>query len=45
MEKRQIKIEERDGQKYVKSGLKEGDKLVKHPKSSLKSGDKIEVAK
>lgn len=45
VEKRQIKIEESDGQKFVKSGLKEGDKLVKHPKSSLKSGDKIEVAK
>lgn len=45
IEKRKIEIKESDGEKYVKSGLKEGERLVKHPKSSLKDGDKIEVKK
>ncbi len=45
VEKRKIEIKESDGEKYVKSGLKKGERLVKHPKSSLKDGDKIEVEK
>lgn len=43
IEKRKIKVEKQDGSIYVKSGLKEGERLVQNPKSSLKEGDKIEV--
>ncbi|MHD0396803.1 efflux RND transporter periplasmic adaptor subunit [Staphylococcus simulans] len=43
IEKRNIKVTKQDGAIYVKSGLKEGERLVQNPKSSLKEGDKIEV--
>ncbi|PTJ06819.1 RND transporter [Staphylococcus simulans] len=43
IEKRKIKVEKKEGSIYVKSGLKEGERLVQNPKSSLKEGDKIEV--
>ncbi len=43
VEKRKIEIEKQEGSIYVKSGLKEGERLVQNPKSSLKEGDKIEV--
>lgn len=43
IEKRKIKVEKKEGSIYVKSGLKEGERLVQNSKSSLKEGDKIEV--
>lgn len=45
VEVRRIKVEKQDGQIYVQSGLREGDRLVKKPQSSLKDGDKVEVKK
>ncbi|MCD8915539.1 efflux RND transporter periplasmic adaptor subunit [Staphylococcus simulans] len=43
VEKRKVKIEKQNGDIYVKSGVKTGERLVKHPKASLKNGDAIEV--
>lgn len=42
--KRNIKIERNNGQIIVKKGLKEGDKVIKHPKHTLNDGDKVEVS-
>ncbi|MCI2921918.1 efflux RND transporter periplasmic adaptor subunit [Staphylococcus hominis] len=42
--KRNVKINRNNDQIFIKKGLKEGDKVIKHPKDNLNDGDKVEVA-
>lgn len=44
VERRKIKVERQNDLIIVKSGLKKGDKVIKHPAKDLNDGDKVEVA-
>ncbi|MCG3402239.1 biotin/lipoyl-binding protein [Staphylococcus massiliensis] len=44
VKKKKLEIQKRNGEIFVKKGLKTGEKVLKNPKKSLKDGDKVEVS-